>query len=114
MMRKTIGALLLGILLIEPDYALAYIDPSAGGLRFNYYWEALPVLASWSNCTGENSPSTFVRNGMMKPESSPDFVRASGSYRDPERVCLFSGQPGVSGTHEGRDVSFPVKETVLN
>ena len=32
MMRKTIGALLLGILLSEPDYALAYIDPSAGGL----------------------------------------------------------------------------------
>ena len=32
MMRKTIGALLLGIILIEPDFALAYIDPSAGGL----------------------------------------------------------------------------------
>ncbi len=31
-MRKTIGALLLGIILVEPDYALAYIDPSAGGL----------------------------------------------------------------------------------
>ena len=31
-MRKTIGALLLGIILIEPDFALAYIDPSAGGL----------------------------------------------------------------------------------
>ncbi len=31
-MRKTIGALLLGIILIEPGYALAYIDPSAGGL----------------------------------------------------------------------------------
>ena len=31
-MRKTIGALLLGIMLIEPDFALAYIDPSAGGL----------------------------------------------------------------------------------
>lgn len=31
-MRKTIGALLLGIILIEPHYALAYIDPSAGGL----------------------------------------------------------------------------------
>ena len=31
-MRKTIGALLLGIMLTEPDYALAYIDPSAGGL----------------------------------------------------------------------------------
>lgn len=31
-MRKTIGALLLGIILTEPDYALAYIDPSAGGL----------------------------------------------------------------------------------
>ena len=32
MMRKTIGAFLLGIILIKPDYALAYIDPSAGGL----------------------------------------------------------------------------------
>ena len=31
-MRKTIGAFLLGIMLIAPDYALAYIDPSAGGL----------------------------------------------------------------------------------
>ena len=31
-MRKTIGAFLLGIILIEPDFALAYIDPSAGGL----------------------------------------------------------------------------------
>ena len=31
-MRKTIGALLLGIILVEPDFALAYIDPSAGGL----------------------------------------------------------------------------------
>ena len=31
-MRKTIGALLLGIILIQPDFALAYIDPSAGGL----------------------------------------------------------------------------------
>lgn len=31
-MRKIIGAFLLGILLSEPDYALAYIDPSAGGL----------------------------------------------------------------------------------
>ena len=31
-MRKTIGVLLLGIILVEPDYALAYIDPSAGGL----------------------------------------------------------------------------------
>ncbi len=31
-MRKTIGAFLIGIILVEPDYALAYIDPSAGGL----------------------------------------------------------------------------------
>ena len=31
-MRKTIGAFLLGIILIEPDFAQAYIDPSAGGL----------------------------------------------------------------------------------
>ena len=31
-MRKTIGAFLIGIILIETDYALAYIDPSAGGL----------------------------------------------------------------------------------
>ena len=31
-MRKTIGTFLLGIILIEPDFALAYIDPSAGGL----------------------------------------------------------------------------------
>lgn len=31
-MRKTIGALLLGIILVEPDFAMAYIDPSAGGL----------------------------------------------------------------------------------
>ena len=31
-MRKTIGVLLLGIILVEPDYALAYIDPSSGGL----------------------------------------------------------------------------------
>ena len=31
-MRKTIGVLLIGIFLVEPDYALAYIDPSAGGL----------------------------------------------------------------------------------
>ena len=31
-MRKMTGALLLGVILIEPDYALAYIDPSAGGL----------------------------------------------------------------------------------
>ena len=31
-MRKTIGALWLGIILIQPDFALAYIDPSAGGL----------------------------------------------------------------------------------
>lgn len=31
-MQKMTGALLLGVILIEPDYALAYIDPSAGGL----------------------------------------------------------------------------------
>ena len=31
-MRKTIGTFLIGIILVEPDYALAYIDPSAGGL----------------------------------------------------------------------------------
>ena len=31
-MQKTIGAFLIGIILVEPDYALAYIDPSAGGL----------------------------------------------------------------------------------
>ena len=31
-MRKTIGAFLIGIILVEPDYALAYIDPSVGGL----------------------------------------------------------------------------------
>jgi len=31
-MRKTIAVLFVGILVIEPDYALAYIDPSAGGL----------------------------------------------------------------------------------
>ena len=31
-MRKTIGAFLMGIILVQPDYALAYIDPSAGGL----------------------------------------------------------------------------------
>ena len=31
-MRKTIGAFLIGIILVQPDYALAYIDPSAGGL----------------------------------------------------------------------------------
>ena len=31
-MRKTIGAFLIGVMLVEPDYALAYIDPSAGGL----------------------------------------------------------------------------------
>lgn len=31
-MRKTIGAFLMSIILVEPDYALAYIDPSAGGL----------------------------------------------------------------------------------
>ena len=31
-MRKAIGAFFLGVTLIEPDYALAYIDPSAGGL----------------------------------------------------------------------------------
>ena len=31
-MRKTIGAFFTGIILVEPDYALAYIDPSAGGL----------------------------------------------------------------------------------
>ena len=31
-MRKTIGAFFIGIILVEPDYALAYIDPSAGGL----------------------------------------------------------------------------------
>ena len=31
-MRKTMEALLLGIILSEPDYAEAYIDPSAGGL----------------------------------------------------------------------------------
>ena len=31
-MRKTIDTFLIGIILVEPDYALAYIDPSAGGL----------------------------------------------------------------------------------
>ncbi|MDE0144516.1 MAG: hypothetical protein OXI53_07805 [Nitrospira sp.] len=31
-MRKTIPVLLVGVIVIEPDYALAYIDPSAGGL----------------------------------------------------------------------------------
>ena len=31
-MRKTICAFFIGIILVEPDYALAYIDPSAGGL----------------------------------------------------------------------------------
>lgn len=31
-MRKTIPVLLVGVIVTEPDYALAYIDPSAGGL----------------------------------------------------------------------------------
>ena len=31
-MRKTIGAFFIGMILVEPDYVLAYIDPSAGGL----------------------------------------------------------------------------------
>ena len=31
-MQNTIAALLLGVVIIEPDHALAYIDPSAGGL----------------------------------------------------------------------------------
>ena len=31
-MRITIAVLLAGVIVIEPDYALAYIDPSAGGL----------------------------------------------------------------------------------
>ena len=31
-MRKRISVLLVGVIVIEPDYALAYIDPSAGGL----------------------------------------------------------------------------------
>lgn len=31
-MRKTLSVLLIGVILVEPDYALAYIDPSAGGL----------------------------------------------------------------------------------
>ena len=31
-MPKVSGALLIGIIVVEPDYALAYIDPSAGGL----------------------------------------------------------------------------------
>ena len=31
-MRKMIAVLLVGVILIEPDFAMAYIDPSAGGL----------------------------------------------------------------------------------
>ncbi len=31
-MKKTIAVLFAGALVIEPDFALAYIDPSAGGL----------------------------------------------------------------------------------
>ncbi len=31
-MRTAIAVCLVGIIVIEPDYALAYIDPSAGGL----------------------------------------------------------------------------------
>ena len=31
-MRKMIAVLLVGVIVIEPRYALAYIDPSAGGL----------------------------------------------------------------------------------
>ena len=31
-MRTAIAVFLAGIIVIEPDYALAYIDPSAGGL----------------------------------------------------------------------------------
>lgn len=31
-MRKTIAVFFLGVIAIEPDFALAYIDPSSGGL----------------------------------------------------------------------------------
>lgn len=31
-MRKMIAVLLVGVIVIEPDHAQAYIDPSAGGL----------------------------------------------------------------------------------
>ena len=46
-MRKTIGALLLGIMLIEPDYALAYIDPSAGGLLVQILLGGIAGIGSW-------------------------------------------------------------------
>ena len=46
-MRKTIGALLLGIMLIEPDLPWLILIRRPEVCWFKYYWAALPVLASW-------------------------------------------------------------------